>query len=140
MRRKLAAALMAFGIATLGMAAFLAVASPASADTNCSDYPNQAAAQARLRQDPSDPDGLDGPKGPNNDTTGTPGVACENNACPCDRTPVVYAAAQASTTVATIATTTTVAPVTTLATTATTTAVGAQNFAKTGAFSGRLFG
>jgi hypothetical protein len=46
-------------------------ATPASAqdDQNCADFPSQAAAQAHLRQDPSDPDGLDA----DND-----GVACEN--------------------------------------------------------------
>ena len=46
-------------------------ATPASAqdDQNCADFPSQAAAQAHLRQDPSDPDRLDA----DND-----GVACEN--------------------------------------------------------------
>jgi Excalibur calcium-binding domain len=46
-------------------------ATPASAqdDQNCADFPSQAAAQAHLRQDPSDPDRLDA----DND-----GLACEN--------------------------------------------------------------
>jgi hypothetical protein len=46
-------------------------ATPAFAqdDQNCADFPSQAAAQAHLRQDPSDPDRLDA----DND-----GVACEN--------------------------------------------------------------
>ena len=40
-----------------------------AADTDCADYPNQAAAQVVLTADPSDPNGLDG-----NDN----GVACED--------------------------------------------------------------
>jgi hypothetical protein len=46
---------------------------------NCSDFPNQAAAQAFLRSDPSDPSRLDGDHD---------GIACESLKCPCDRTPV----------------------------------------------------
>lgn len=49
-------------------------------DQNCSDFPNQAAAQAHLRADPSDPDNLDG-----NDNDG---LACESLPCPCDLNPV----------------------------------------------------
>ncbi|HEX2158448.1 MAG TPA: excalibur calcium-binding domain-containing protein [Actinomycetes bacterium] len=46
-------------------------ATPASAqdDQNCADFPSQAAAQAHLRQDPSDPDRLD---------ADDDGLACEN--------------------------------------------------------------
>jgi micrococcal nuclease len=54
-------------------------------DKNCSNYPNQAAAQAVLRRDPEDPFGLDGPKG--RATTGIPGVACEGNDPPRDLRP-----------------------------------------------------
>jgi hypothetical protein len=43
-------------------------------DLNCSDFLNQAAAQAHLDADPSDPDGLD---------TDHDGVACESLPCPC---------------------------------------------------------
>jgi hypothetical protein len=46
---------------------------------NCSDFPSQAAAQAYLRQYPSDPSRLDA----NND-----GIACEDNPAPFDLTPV----------------------------------------------------
>lgn len=46
---------------------------------NCKDFPSQAAAQAVLRNDPSDPHGLDR----NRD-----GVACERNLPPYDRAPV----------------------------------------------------
>ncbi len=46
-----------------------------SADTDCTDYPSQAAAQKVLRADPSDPNRLDG----DND-----GIACENNPPPQD--------------------------------------------------------
>lgn len=56
-------------------------ASPAAAqrDLNCSDFPNQAAAQANLRANPSDPNRLDADRD---------GVACESSRCPCDRVPV----------------------------------------------------
>jgi hypothetical protein len=47
---------------------------------NCSDFPSQAAAQAYLRQYPSDPSGLD--------QGGIPGVACESNPAPKDTVPV----------------------------------------------------
>jgi hypothetical protein len=46
---------------------------------NCKDFASQAAAQAALRNDPSDPHGLD------NDRDG---IACETNTRPYDRTPV----------------------------------------------------
>lgn len=111
------------------------VASPARADTNCPDYTNQAAAQARYKQDLTDPDGLDGPIGPNNDTTGTPGVACENNACPCDMTPVLYTAATQGTTATTAATATTSA---TTATTRATTATTVTAMVNTGSSTGPL--
>ncbi len=47
---------------------------------NCKDFASQAAAQAALRNDPSDPHGLDR----NRD-----GVACERNPPPYDRSPVL---------------------------------------------------
>ena len=70
-------------VATVGIAVVaLFFTSPAAqADSDCGDYPNQAAAQARLREDPSDPDGLDGAPGRNPDEYG---VACRNRPCPCD--------------------------------------------------------
>ncbi len=46
---------------------------------NCSDFANQAAAQAFLRSDPSDPSRLDGDHN---------GIACQSLSCPCDLTPV----------------------------------------------------
>jgi LPXTG-motif cell wall-anchored protein len=61
----------------------LAPAALAQADTDCSDYASQAAAQAALRADPSDPNGLDGDGD---------GIACESNPAPFDRTPVTSAA------------------------------------------------
>ena len=55
------------------LALFLAPAPARAADRDCSDFPNQAAAQAALQ--PGDPDGLDGDGD---------GVACESLPCPCD--------------------------------------------------------
>jgi len=55
------------------------------ADKNCSEFPNQAAAQAELRNNPEDPFGLDGPIG--RSSTGIPGVACEDRPPPKDLTP-----------------------------------------------------
>lgn len=46
-----------------------------SADTDCKDYPSQAAAQKVLRADPSDPNRLDGDHD---------GIACEGNPPPRD--------------------------------------------------------
>ena len=43
--------------------------------SNCDSYPSQAAAQAALRQDPTDPNGLDGL--PGDSFEGVQGVACE---------------------------------------------------------------
>jgi hypothetical protein len=60
----------------------VAPAAMAQADTDCSDYASQAAAQAALRADPSDPNGLDGDGD---------GIACESNPAPFDRTPVTAA-------------------------------------------------
>jgi hypothetical protein len=54
-------------------------AGPRIDDQNCSDFPNQAVAQAHLRADPSDPDKLD---------TDHDGIACESLPCPCDTVPV----------------------------------------------------
>ncbi len=62
------------------MAATFIPSRAAHADLDCIDFPNQAAAQAHLRANPSDPDRLDGS---DND-----GLACESRPCPCDRTPV----------------------------------------------------
>jgi hypothetical protein len=77
----------ALTLAALLMAAF---AAPASAqELNCSNFDSQAEAQAELRRNPADPNGLDGPEGADNDTTGTPGVACENLPGPFDTRPVV---------------------------------------------------
>jgi hypothetical protein len=42
---------------------------------NCDDFTYQEDAQAEYAKDTSDPNGLDGPIG--TDSTGTPGVACE---------------------------------------------------------------
>lgn len=50
-----------------------------AADVDCGDFPNQAAAQAHLRANPSDPDRLDQDRD---------GIACETRPCPCDRVPV----------------------------------------------------
>jgi hypothetical protein len=47
--------------------------------TGCKAFPNQAAAQARLRTDPTDPLGLDRERD---------GLACEGNSAPRDMTPV----------------------------------------------------
>ena len=60
----------------------VAPAALAQADTDCSDYASQAAAQAALRADPSDPNGLD---------ADGDGIACESNPAPFDRTPVTAA-------------------------------------------------
>jgi hypothetical protein len=57
-----------------------AIPSPKARNLNCKDFPSQAAAQAALRNDPSDPHGLDR----NRD-----GVACERNPPPYDRVPVL---------------------------------------------------
>lgn len=46
---------------------------------NCTDFPNQAAAQAHYRQHPTDQDGLD---------ADDDGIACETLPCPCDMVPV----------------------------------------------------
>jgi hypothetical protein len=76
--RRVVAAVATVGVAVLAVF----VTSPAArADSDCSDYPNQAAAQARLREDPSDPDGLDGEPGRNPNEFG---VACTSRPCPCD--------------------------------------------------------
>ncbi|MCH7793316.1 MAG: excalibur calcium-binding domain-containing protein [Planctomycetes bacterium] len=47
-------------------------------DKNCSDFPNQEAAQDHLNAHPGDPDGLDGDDD---------GIACESLPCPCGGTP-----------------------------------------------------
>src|SRR5215213_6064870 len=57
---------------------------------NCDSYPSQAAAQAALRQDPTDPNGLDGL--PGDSYEGVRGVACEVTDYPNparDETPVL---------------------------------------------------
>jgi hypothetical protein len=86
-------------IAALVLALSAAPAALAQAnDQNCEDFESQAAAQAHLRQDPSDPDGLDALPGPadgndDRDAGGHgDGVACEDHpyppGTPRDETPV----------------------------------------------------
>jgi hypothetical protein len=61
----------------LGSTTAVALSAPPVAqakDLNCDDFPNQAAAQANLDNNPSDPNGLD---------TDGDGIACESNPCPC---------------------------------------------------------
>lgn len=60
----------------MGVVGFSTVAAaPVQAkDLNCSDFPNQAAAQKNLDDNPSDPNGLD---------HDSDGIACESNPCPC---------------------------------------------------------
>lgn len=63
--------------------AALAGATPAAAQgVNCSQYANQATAQAILRANPSDPMGLDGDED---------GIACEELGAPLDTNPVARA-------------------------------------------------
>ncbi len=59
-------------LALLSMLAMhvLAPTASAQADTDCADYPTQAAAQAALAADPSDPNGLD---------ADDDGIACEDS-------------------------------------------------------------
>lgn len=66
--------LLASAVALVLVAIALTISpQPAEArDRDCSDFPNQAAAQNALQ--PGDPDGLDGDGD---------GVACETNPCPC---------------------------------------------------------
>ena len=70
-------------------AAFAQSRGPSGADGtyNCADFDTQRQAQQFfLAHNPSqDPDGLDGPVG--HDSTGVPGVACENLPAPKDLTP-----------------------------------------------------
>ena len=56
-------------------------------ELNCDDFPNQAAAQQELREDPSDPEGLDGLPGAA--FSGIQGVACEELPPPTDFDPVL---------------------------------------------------
>ena len=73
--------------AALCVSAMLMFAPPASAQgLNCDDFDSQAAAQQRLREDPSDPDGLDGP--PGEGFIGIEGVACEDLLPPKNLAPV----------------------------------------------------
>ena len=73
--------------AALCVSAMLMFAPPASAQgLNCDDFDSQAAAQQRLREDPSDPDGLDGP--PGEAISGIAGVACEDLPPPENLVPV----------------------------------------------------
>lgn len=60
------------------------IVAAAQRDLDCRDFPNQAAAQAELRRDPSDPHQLDADRD---------GIACESSRCPCDKTPVNRSAA-----------------------------------------------
>ena len=59
-------------------------------EINCDDFPNQAAAQQELREDPSDPEGLDGLPGAA--FSGIQGVACEELPPPTDFDPVLLPA------------------------------------------------
>ncbi len=65
-------------LTALALLALFAVPAFASGH-NCPDYESQAAAQAELREDPSDPNGLD---------ADDDGIACENNPGPFDLEPV----------------------------------------------------
>ena len=71
---------LGFAVALTAMVAagFLLNANVALA-LNCSDFVSQAAAQARLREDPTDPDRID---------ADGDGLACENNPGPYDYDPV----------------------------------------------------
>ena len=85
-----ALAVLLFSAVFAGRAAWehLPVASAQDGDLfDCDDFASQADAQAELRNDPSDPYGLDGPRGTG--SSGTPGVACEDNPLPTDLDPVV---------------------------------------------------
>jgi hypothetical protein len=75
-------------VVILSFAFVLALSSTAvGQDQACDPFPNQAAAQQALRQDPTDPEGLDGPPGP--ESHGMNGVACEQLPAPKDLTPVL---------------------------------------------------
>src|SRR4051812_30269350 len=75
-------------VVILSFAFVLALLSTAvGQDQACDPFPNQAAAQQALRQDPTDPEGLDGPPGP--ESHGMNGVACEQLPAPKDLTPVL---------------------------------------------------
>ena len=71
------------------MVVFFSILVPAAyaQELNCDDFPNQAAAQQELREDPSDPEGLDGL--PGEAFSGIEGVACEDLPPPTDFDPVV---------------------------------------------------
>jgi hypothetical protein len=56
-------------------------------ELNCDDFPNQAAAQQELSEDPFDPEGLDGL--PGEAFSGIQGVACEDLPPPTDFDPVL---------------------------------------------------
>jgi hypothetical protein len=64
---------------TAVVAAGLLLAPNTALALNCSDFVSQAAAQARLREDPTDPDRID---------ADGDGLACENNPGPYDYDPV----------------------------------------------------
>lgn len=66
--------LLALLLATAGLTLLTQTAHAAVKDLNCSDFPNQAAAQANLNNNPSDPNGLDAEGD---------GRACESLPCPC---------------------------------------------------------
>lgn len=65
-------------LASLAPAAVAAYQVVATRDLDCSDFATPAEAQQALDRDPSDPYGLDGPPGP--ETSGEPGVACDDEA------------------------------------------------------------
>lgn len=76
MASRLPSLLTAFLMTLVSLVGFTALtAGPASAkDLNCSDFPNQAAAQRNLNANPSDPNGL---------SSDNDGIACESLPCPC---------------------------------------------------------
>ncbi|WP_244929592.1 excalibur calcium-binding domain-containing protein [Nocardioides sp. W7] len=68
--------LTALALVLVGVVGFsMVTAAPVQAkDLNCDDFPNQAAAQQNLNDNPSDPNGLD---------REGDGIACESLPCPC---------------------------------------------------------
>ncbi len=86
----MALAVLLFSTVFVGRAAWEKIPSASARDGDlfdCDDFASQADAQAELRNDPSDPYGLDGPRGTG--SSGTPGVACEDNPPPTDLDPVI---------------------------------------------------
>lgn len=63
-------------LALVGGVLLIPTTASAQDEFNCSDFTYQEEAQAKFNEDPSDPHGLDGPIG--EESSGTPGVACED--------------------------------------------------------------